>query len=245
MRMTFNSLPDGYTAAVFGASGGIGAALVAELAADPRCVIVRAGSRRGGAPAGEKILPFAFDLADTASIARAAETVGTPDLVIVATGMLHANGLQPEKTFRSLDAVTLERAFAVNAIGPSMIARHIFTRAPRASRVVFGALSAKVGSISDNRLGGWYSYRASKAALNQLIRTFSVELARTHPHSLCVALHPGTVDTPLSKPFQAGVAAETLFSPRRAAKQLLAVLEGLGPDSSGQLIGWDGCEISP
>jgi len=208
-------------------------------------VIVRAGSRRGGPPAGEKILPFAFDLADTSSLAQAAETVGTPDLVLVATGVLHADGLQPEKTLRALDAATLERAFAINAIGPAMIAKHIFTRAPRASRVVFGALSAKVGSISDNRLGGWYNYRASKAALNQLVRTLSVELARTHPLSVCVALHPGTVDTPLSRPFQAGVGPDKLFSPQRAAQQLLKVLGELGPDSSGRLIGWDGREISP
>ena len=243
--MTFTSLPDGYTAAVFGASGGIGAALVAELASDPRCVIVRAGSRTGGSPAGARILPFTFDLADPASIARAAMTVGTPDLVVVATGLLHADDIQPEKSFRALDAAAMEQAFTVNAIGPAMIARHIFARASRDSRVVFGALSARVGSISDNRLGGWYSYRASKAALNQLIRTFAIELARTHPHSICAALHPGTVDTSLSKPFQAGVAAEKLFSPRLAAQQLLAVLEGLEPDSSGRLIGWDGREISP
>lgn len=243
--MTLASLPDDYTAAVFGASGGIGSALVAQLAADPRCVIVRAGSRAAGPTGNEKILPFAFDIADPASIARAGEAVGTPDLVVVATGLLHADGLQPEKSLRSLDASAMERAFTINAIGPAMIARHIFGRANRDSRVVFGALSAKVGSISDNRLGGWYSYRASKAALNQFIRTMSVELARTHPRSICVALHPGTVDTPLSKPFQAGVAADKLFSPQRAAQQLLAVLDGLGPDSSGRLIGWDGREISP
>jgi NAD(P)-dependent dehydrogenase (short-subunit alcohol dehydrogenase family) len=243
--VTFASLPDGYTAAVFGASGGIGSALVTELTADPRCVIVRAGSRGSSPAASEKVLPFTFDLADPASIAHAAEIVGTPDLVVVATGLLHADGLQPEKSLRSLDASAMERAFTINAIGPVMIARHIFGRANRDSRVVFGALSAKVGSISDNRLGGWYSYRASKAALNQLIRTVSVELARTHPRSVCVALHPGTVDTLLSKPFQAGVAPEKLFSPQRAAQQLLAVLDGLGPDSSGRLIGWDGREISP
>lgn len=243
--MTFTSLPDGYTAAVFGASGGIGSALVGELAADPRCVIVRAGSRSGGGLSGEKILPFTFDLADSASIARAAGTVGTPDLILVATGMLHADGQQPEKTFRSLDGEAMLRAFTINAVGPAMIARHVFARAPRDSRIVFGALSARVGSISDNRLGGWYSYRASKAALNQLVRTLAVELARTHPGSICVALHPGTVDTPLSKPFQGAVAAEKLFSPQRAAQQLLAVLDGLGPESSGRLIGWDGREISP
>lgn len=243
--MTHAPLPDDFTAAVFGASGGIGAALVAELAADPRCAIVRAGSRKAAPSANEKVLPFAFDLDDPASLARAAETVGTPDLVVVATGLLHDERLQPERSFRTLDTRTMERAFMVNAFGPAMIARHIFSHANRHSRVVFGALSAKVGSISDNRLGGWYSYRASKAALNQMIRTFSIELARTHPRSVCVALHPGTVNTALSKPFQTGVAAGNLFSPQRAAQQLLAVLDGVGPEASGRLIGWDGREISP
>jgi len=148
--VTFASLPDGYTAAVFGASGGIGSALVTELTADPRCVIVRAGSRGSSPAASEKVLPFTFDLADPASIAHAAEIVGTPDLVVVATGLLHADGLQPEKSLRSLDASAMERAFTINAIGPVMIARHIFGRANRDSRVVFGALSAKVGSISES-----------------------------------------------------------------------------------------------
>jgi NAD(P)-dependent dehydrogenase (short-subunit alcohol dehydrogenase family) len=188
---------------------------------------------------------FAFDLADEASIAAASETIGTPDLVIVATGRLHGPGLSPEKSLRAIESTSLHEAFAINAIGPAMIARHVLPRLPRRRRTLFAALSAKVGSISDNRLGGWHSYRASKAALNMLIRTVAIELSRTHPETVCVALHPGTVDTPLSKPFQAGVASERLFSPETSANHLLSVLDNLRPENSGRLFGWDGQEITP
>ena len=243
--MSMASLPDGYRAAVFGASGGIGAAFVEKLVADPRCALVLAGARSSQSWNSDRITPFAFDLTNEVTIQHAAEMVGAPDLVLVATGVLHTDRLQPEKTLRSVEADAMARAFAVNATGPALIARHIVPRLPRGRRTLFAVLSAKVGSISDNRLGGWHSYRASKAALNQLIRTISVELARTHPSSVCVALHPGTVDTALSKPFQGGVPPERLFTPQLAASQLLAVLDGLGPESSGRLIGWDGQEIYP
>lgn len=243
--MTLTSLPDGYSAAVFGASGGIGSAFLAQLAADPRCARIYAGAHSRPVEATGKVTPFTFDLTDEASITAAAETIGAPDLVIIATGQLHGPQLQPEKSLRALDPTALARSFAINAIGPAMIARHVLPSLPRERRTLFAALSAKVGSISDNRLGGWHSYRASKAALNQLIRTLSVELARTHKQVVCVALHPGTVDTQLSKPFQAGVAPEKLFAPEDAAGRLLGVLDGLAPEASGRLIGWDGREISP
>ena len=244
--MTLTSLPDGYRAAVFGASGGVGQALVAALQRDPSCAGVHAGSRRpqDGADSA-KVSSFAFDLADEASIAVASETIGAPDLVIVATGRLHGPGLSPEKSLRAIESTSLHEAFAINAIGPAMIARHVLPRLPRTRRTLFAALSAKVGSISDNRLGGWHSYRASKAALNMLIRTVAIELSRTHPETVCVALHPGTVDTPLSKPFQAGVASERLFSPETSANHLLSVLDNLRPENSGRLFGWDGQEITP
>jgi len=243
--MSMASLPSGYRAAVFGASGGIGAAFVGLLAADPRCERVHAGARAPQHRDNDRIAPFTFDLTDEDSIIRAAAIIGAPDLVLVATGVLHAAKLQAEKTLRALDAAAMAKAFAINAVGPALIARHVLPRLSRDRRTLFAVLSAKVGSISDNRLGGWHSYRASKAALNQLIRTMSVELARTHPACVCVALHPGTVDTALSKPFQAGVAPERLFTPQHAASQLLSVLNDLGPESSGRLIGWDGQEISP
>ena len=246
--MTLGSLPPGYRAAVFGASGGIGRALVELLQGDDRCALVHAGSRRPVSAKSSKTRTFAFDLADDSSIEGATSLIaadGGVDLVIIATGRLHGAGLQPEKTMRSLEERALQRAFMVNAIGPAMIARRILPLLPRDRRTLFAALSARVGSISDNRLGGWHSYRASKAALNMLIRTMAVEQARTHPQCVCVALHPGTVDTGLSKPFQAGVPPERLLTPAFAADRLLFVLDSLTPDRSGRLFGWDGEEVSP
>ena len=243
--MSLASLPDGYRAAVFGASGGIGRAFVDLLVADRRCAGIHAGSRRADLTSHDNVTPFLFDLTDPASLAASAETVGAPDLVIVATGTLHGPGLTPEKSLRTIESTPLQQAFAVNAIGPALIARHVLPRLPRSRRTLFAALSAKVGSISDNRLGGWHSYRASKAALNMLIRTIAIELTRTHPETVCVALHPGTVDTPLSKPFQAGVASERLFTPETSATHLLSVLDNLRPENSGRLFGWDGQEITP
>lgn len=184
-----------------------------------------------------------LDITDESSIAATAARIGPVDAVIVATGLLHDGQQAPEKTYRALDAAALARSFAVNGIGPALVAKHFLPLLPRDRRGVFAALSAKVGSISDNRLGGWYAYRASKAALNQLIRTASIELRRTHPQAICVGLHPGTVDTRLSAPFQRGV--PDLFTPERSAAALLEVLDSLTPEQSGRLWAWDGREIAP
>lgn len=243
--MTLGSLPDGYAAAIFGASGGLGGAFVDLLTADPRCARIHAGGRNGFVHDDPKISPFRFDLTDPASLDAAAHTIGVADLVIVATGILHDETLAPEKSMRALNPAQLNRAFAINAAGPAEIARLVLPNLPRDRRSIFAVLSARVGSISDNRLGGWHSYRASKAALNMLIRCFAIELARTHPAAVCVGLHPGTVDTGLSRPFQAGVKPEQLFSPATAASHLLAVLDTLAPAQSGRLFAWDGQEIVP
>lgn len=237
-----SSLREGYRAAVFGGSGGIGAALVAALAGDPRCAAVHAGAR-GDLAASGKVSAFRFDLTDEASIAAAAEAIGAVDLVIVATGLLHGENLRPEKTWRALDPAAMARAFAVNATGPALVAKHMLARLQPGGKAVFAALSARVGSIGDNRLGGWHAYRASKAALNMLVANFAIELARSHKGAVCVALHPGTVDTGLSKPFQGGVAADRLFSAETSAAHLLAVLDALTPAQSGRLFAWDGAEI--
>lgn len=230
--------------AVFGASGGIGAALTAQLAARDDVDEVHALARRD-VPAHGKIVGHRFDLIDESSIAEACAAIGgTLDLVIVATGRLvRENGAGPEKSWRALDGAAMSELFAINAVGPAMIARHALPLLPRDRRAVFAAISARVGSISDNRLGGWHSYRASKAALNMLVKTFAIELGRSHPQAMAVTLHPGTVDTPLSRPFQRGVPAEKLFSPERSAQHLLDVIDGLSPAQSGQLIAWDGAEI--
>jgi NAD(P)-dependent dehydrogenase (short-subunit alcohol dehydrogenase family) len=187
-----------------------------------------------------------LDLLDEASIAAAAGRVsagGPVDLVLVASGMLHQEGQLPEKSFRDLSADALARSFAINSIGPALTAKHFLPLLPRHGRSVFAALSARVGSISDNQLGGWYGYRASKAALNMLVQTLAIELARTRREALCVALHPGTVNTGLSKPFQRAVAPEKLFTPLYSAERMLAVLATLRPEDNGGCFAWDGLRI--
>jgi NAD(P)-dependent dehydrogenase (short-subunit alcohol dehydrogenase family) len=239
------SLAPSYRAAIFGAGGGIGRAFVDALRADPHSGAVYAGAR-GEVPVMEKVAPFRFDLMDEGSIAAAAGIMragGAIDLILVATGVLHDEILKPEKTYRALDAEAMTRAFAINAIGPALIAKHMLPLMPRGRKTVFATISARVGSISDNRLGGWHAYRASKAALNMLVRNFAIELSARNKQAVCVALHPGTVDTGLSKPFQAGVPAEKLFTPAASAAAMLKVLDDATAERSGTLIAWDGQTI--
>ena len=231
-------------AAIFGASGGIGAALVHALA--DRGVAVLAGSRSAQSWQHDAVTSFAFDMDDEASIAAA---VGPwrgdpPDLVIVATGLLTLpDGTGPERSLKSLDPNTIEEVLRANTIGPAIIAKHVLPILPRDRRSVFAALSARVGSIGDNRLGGWHSYRASKAALNMLIRNFAIEMGRTHKQAVIVGLHPGTVDTKLSEPFQGNVPESQLTDADVAAGNLLRVIDGLHPPDSGSVFDWKGERI--
>jgi NAD(P)-dependent dehydrogenase (short-subunit alcohol dehydrogenase family) len=239
------SFKEGYRALVFGASGGIGSAFVQALAGDDRCASVHATSRQS-LPETEKTIPLLCDITEEASIQAAVEQARTqspPDLVIVATGMLHGATQNPEKTFRTLDPITLAKAYAINAIGPALIAKHVLPHLPRDRKTVFAALSARVSSLSDNHTGGWHAYRASKAALNMLVRNCAIELAMRNKLSVCVTLHPGTVDTALSKPFQSGLPAKQLFTPAQSASHLLTVIDQLTPNDTGQLFAWDGKSI--
>jgi len=234
--------------AVIGASGGIGRALADDLAQCPTVAQVFRLSRSHLQSVGNKDRCLSLDLEDETSISDAAAEIKKSarmlHLVVVATGILHVNDqLQPEKTWRSLEGRTLETAFRINTFGPALVAKPFLPLLARDRKSVFAALSARVGSISDNRLGGWYAYRASKAALNMLIKTLSIELARRNPDALCVGLHPGTVDTGLSKPFQTGVPEDKLFTPARSARHLLQVLDRLSPDHTGGLYAWDGQPI--
>jgi NAD(P)-dependent dehydrogenase (short-subunit alcohol dehydrogenase family) len=231
---------------VIGAGGGIGGALVERLAARPDGgpVLALSRTRPDALPPG--VSWGEIDLGEESSIAAAVAAIdpNTPvDRVLVATGRLQVLGRPPEKSWRHLEVEGLMAAFADNAVGPALAAKHFLPRLPRDRRSVFAALSARVGSIEDNRLGGWYGYRASKAALNQLIRSLAIELARQRPQAICVALHPGTVDTGLSAPFQGGVSAETLFTPDFAAERLLSVVDQLGPADNGGFFAWDGQPI--
>ncbi|WP_417412744.1 SDR family NAD(P)-dependent oxidoreductase [Hoeflea sp.] len=218
-------LADG-TAIVIGGTGGIGAAMMEALEQSGAFTEV-IGFSRSSEPA--------IDLLDEQSTARAAKWVKTRKtdlrLVFDATGFLHGNGFGPEKSLAAITPEHMLHAFAVNAVGPALLMKHFLPLLPRHGRSVFATLSAKVGSIGDNALGGWYSYRASKAALNQLVHTAAIELARQKPEAICVALHPGTVDTGLSSDFaKAGL---TVRQPGEAAAQLSAVLERLTPEQTG------------
>ena len=223
------------SAVVIGASGGIGGALVERLTASGAHETVHALSRSG----------TGLDQEDEASIEAAAARVANgpaPVLIVVATGVLH-DGQSPERSLKALDGEHLLRDYRVNAVGPALIAKHFLPLLPRDRRGVFAALSARVGSIGDNRLGGWHSYRASKAALNMLLRNLAIETARTHPQAIVAGLHPGTVDTDLSAPFQKGVAPDKLFTPAYSAEQLLNVIHQLNPADSGGVFAWDGQRI--
>ena len=229
-------------AVVVGAGGGIGGAFLAALESDPGVGRIDAAAR-GSFPTGARTRAHRLDLLDDSSLdAFAADLADGPalDLVIVATGVLHAPGLAPEKSWRQLERAALLRSLEVNAVGPALLAKRLLPLLARDRKAVFAALSARVGSIEDNQMGGWYGYRAAKAALNQLLRTAAIELGRRAPQAVCVGLHPGTVDTALSRPFQAGVAPERLFDPAFAAARMLDVLDGLTARDSGRLFAWDG-----
>ncbi len=234
--------------AVIGASGGIGRALVNSLMSDGGVSEIYAFSRSTVDWNHEKIRGHYLDLADEQSIDAAAAVAAAAaplDLVVVASGILHRGAdLLPEKSMRNLSAAALTEVFAINTIGPALVAKHFLPKLRRDHKTVFAALSARVGSIGDNRLGGWPSYRMSKSALNMLIRTLSIEQARLMSRSILVSLHPGTVDTPLSAPFSKRVEAEKLFSPTLAAQQLLQVINGLEQGDSGGFFAYDGSAIA-
>ena len=222
--------------------GGIGRALLAALPAHaPRLEVWSAGRD----PQEDRHLPL--DLTEEASVStfadRARERFSNLRLVIHTSGLLHDVGQQPEKRLSQVRRAWLERSFAVNAWGPLLLAQAVEACLPRERPCHFASLSARVGSIGDNRLGGWYAYRAAKAAQNQLLTTLAIEWRRRRPLTCLTLLHPGTTATPLSAPFQVGVPHERLFSPERAAGHLLTVLAAQRPEQSGAFLAWDGTPI--
>ncbi|WP_267426092.1 SDR family NAD(P)-dependent oxidoreductase [Methylobacterium sp. GC_Met_2] len=233
------------SAVVIGASGGIGQALVSRLAVSEAYAPVFALSR-SQPPCPHGVRTQAIDIGDEASIAAAAAKVGEAGpvgLIVVATGILHRDGVLPEKTFKALDPATMAAVFAINTIGPALVAKHFVPLLARTGRCVFAALSARVGSIEDNRLGGWYAYRASKAALNQILRTLSIEVARSRPDAIVVGLHPGTVASNLSRPFRPDPQAEGVLQPDESAAHLLRVLDTLDVRDTGGVFAWDGARV--
>ena len=227
-------------ALIIGSGGGLGAALRAQLEADANYARAIGLSRN---------TEVSVNYFDESSLVKAAESVASLcatsnlelRLLIVATGFLHGDAGQPERSFTNMDAAYLQQVFKINTLGPALVMKHFLPLLPKTGRCVAGFVSAKVGSIGDNALGGWYGYRASKAALNQLVKTASIELTRRNKDSICVSLHPGTVATKLSEPF-----AKTGLNVRpaiEAADDLLAVLAGLNPADTGCLVDYKGQKL--
>ncbi len=240
---------------VTGASSGIGQAMVRELLDNKHVGRVYAVSRSASANEvlldlqsrrGRQLSLIDADITNESDLERVAGVIPIGDalhLLINAAGVLHGAGLAPEKAIEQISRASFEQVFALNAFAPLLLAKALLPHLCCNQPAVFASLSARVGSIGDNRAGGWYAYRASKAAQNQLMKTFSIEWKRRNPQGTCLMLHPGTVDTPLSAPFQSKVAPEHLFDAARAAKQLLKVIADSGPADSGRFMDWQGLDV--
>lgn len=228
-----SSLKVGYSALVVGASGGIGAAIAARLWRDERLGELDLLSRSHDG----------FDVTREESVRDHASRLAdrSLNLVVCATGALTINGIRPEKSIRQIDVEAMQSQFLVNAIGPTLILKHFLPLISRNERAIVAFLSARVGSIGDNHLGGWMSYRASKAALNQIVKTAAIELARTHQQCVVIAIHPGTVSTPLSQPFSRG---RDMTDPADAATSILRALNETTPEKTGAFIAYDGSVIA-
>lgn len=253
--MSFGSSLQSARALIVGASQGIGLGFVRQLVADGRFDQVYGTYRRPETAGGLMALaadhphltPLPMDVTAEDSMVQAVATLQATDprlhLVVYCVGLLHDGDFQPEKSVRQLTSDQLLRSFQVNAVGAALLTKHLLPLLKHDQPSVFGAISAKVGSIGDNHLGGWYGYRASKAALNMLIKTASLEYARKSPNTIFVLLHPGTTDTRLSQPFQRGVSPDKLFSVSRTVAQLMTVIDGLEPADSGDFLSWDGQQL--
>ena len=233
MTEILSSFPKDFRTVIFGARGGIGAAFAQAL--EPRCHVTA-------------LTRSDIDICDDAALENLAATLkaeGPLHVVINATGLLHdaAIGVQPEKALKQISATAMAKVLAVNTIAPALIAKYFLPLMARDDKAVMAHLSARVGSISDNQMGGWTSYRAAKAAQNMIIKNAAIETARRDKQKIIIGLHPGTVDTQLSAPFQANVAADKLFSPAQSAGYLLKVIDGVTPEDSGKVLAWDGAHI--
>jgi len=233
--------------AIIGASGTIGSQFVKTLSLKESVEKIFALTRQPVNFLSSKIKNIALDYYDEASIKNAsaiAHEDGKLDLVIVATGILELEDSRPEKSFLELSFTKLQTLFLANAAVPAMMMKYFLPKT-NSNGMIFATLSARIGSITDNQLGGWYSYRASKSALNMLIKTASIETHRTNKQAIVVGLHPGTVDSPLTKPFQANIPKQKLFSSETSVNHLLTVINNLEPSDTGKCFAWDGKEILP
>ena len=233
--------------AVIGSSGAIGSAFVDHYINDQSINSIFSFSRSSIGIDNNKVKHFSIDIENENSVQDAAKSVEEInfDEIIIASGLLHTNEFGPEKSIKDLKADNILKILNVNTVGPTIIGKHFLPLLNKNNKSVMAFLSARVGSISENKLGGWYAYRASKSALNQIIKTFSIELKRTNPKAIIIGLQPGTVDSELSAPFKRSVSKNKLFSAEYSASQLLGVIERVDESSSGNLISWDGEIISP
>ena len=233
--------------AVIGSSGAIGSAFVNHYINDLSVNSIFSFSRSSIGIDNNKVKHFSIDIENESSIQNAAKSVEEInfDEIIIASGLLHTNEFGPEKSIKDLKADNILKILNVNTVGPAIIGKHFLPLLNKNNKSVMAFLSARVGSISENKLGGWYAYRASKSALNQIIKTFSIELKRTNPKAIIIGLQPGTVDSELSAPFKRSVSNNKLFSAEYSASQLLGVIKRADESSSGNLISWDGEIISP
>lgn len=242
-----NNFDDDLNVVVIGAVGGIGEGFVHHLLDDPKVKTLHAFSRQDNVLTHAKLTCHAMDITDEAAVeegAKKASENAPIDIVVIAAGLLHNDqGLAPEKSLRDINKSSFDNIFAVNTIGPALVMKHFLPKLNRDRKTVFTALSARVGSISDNQLGGWYAYRASKSALNMLIKTASIEVARKYKQACVVGLHPGTVDTNLSEPFKSNVAEDKLFSSAYSSGEMLKVIDGLSAEQTGKVFAYDGSEI--
>ena len=233
---------------IIGGSGAIGRAFTLQFSFSYPNATIHAFSRHQPEKVLLNVKYHTIDYQDETSIEKSALIASreTPlDMVIVATGILHDGELMPEKSQKELSAEKFHRLFEINTIVPALVAKHFIPKLNREKRSVFAALSARVGSISDNQLGGWYAYRASKAALNMIIKNAAIEISRRNKKAIIVGLHPGTVDSNLSKPFQGNVPDGKLFTPKYSVQKLLEILTTLTSKQSGKCFAWDGKEILP
>lgn len=235
--------------AIIGSSGALGGAFTKQLSRNYPEATIHAFSRKLIDHSELNITPKVIDYHNEASISSAAthcSQIGSIDMVIVATGILHqGENLLPEKSLRALSASNFETLFAVNTIVPAMVAKHFLPLLNRKNKAVFAVLSARAGSIADNQMGGWYAYRASKAALNMVLKNAAIETGRRNRNAILVGLYPGTVDSALSKPFQRNIPAGKLFTPEFSVNQMLSLIQKMSPDDSGKFFDWDGQEVAP
>ena len=247
MNYKLPSMDERLRVIIIGASGGIGKALVKNLLNSSQIDKIYALSRKSETSTSKKLINLEFDLSSEDSIQNASSkllTTGKFDLCIIATGLLQNEEITPEKNMKSLNTSSFNKSFLINTIGPALVAKHFIPLLRNDKKAVFAAISARVGSISDNKIGGWYAYRASKAALNMVIKCLAIEVSRKSKNQIILGLHPGTVDTNLSKPFQKNVPKERLFSSDFSAIKLLNVINGATVNESGSLLAWEGSIIS-